>query len=57
MKANTSMAVYKNTNKKIAWKIPATGVLPPALMLVAVRAIAPVAGIPPNKPEATLATP
>ena len=49
--------MYKNTNKKIAWKIPATGVLPPALILVAVRAIAPVAGIPPKIPEAIFATP
>src|SRR5690554_1201577 len=37
--------------------MPATGVLPPALILVAVRAIAPVAGRPPNKEEAILATP
>src|SRR5579872_789848 len=37
--------------------IPATGVRPPFLMLVAVRAIAPVAGIPPNIDEQILATP
>jgi hypothetical protein len=37
--------------------MPAIGVRAPDLMLVAVRAIAPVAGIPPNKGEAMLATP
>ena len=33
------------------------GVRPPFSILAAVRAIAPVAGRPPNRPEATLATP
>ena len=37
--------------------MPATGVLPPLLMLVIVRAIAPVAGIPPKKGTTTFATP
>ena len=37
--------------------IPATGVLPPFLILVAVLAIAPVAGIPPNNGAITLAAP
>src|SRR6185312_773189 len=37
--------------------LPATGVRPPFLILVAVRAIAPVAGMPPNKEEQILATP
>jgi len=37
--------------------IPATGVRPPFLMLAAVLAIAPVAGIPPNKAEAILPAP
>ena len=37
--------------------IPAIGVRPPLLMLVIVRAMAPVAGIPPNIGEARLATP
>src|SRR5436309_716746 len=37
--------------------IPATGVCAPARMLVAVRAIAPVAGNPPNIGEKILATP
>lgn len=33
------------------------GVFPPDLILVAVRAIAPVAGSPPKNPDAILATP
>ena len=37
--------------------MPATGVRPPDLMLAAVRAIAPVAGRPPNRPDARLAMP
>ncbi len=37
--------------------MPATGVRPPFLTLVAVRAMAPVAGMPPNSGEAMLATP
>src|SRR3990172_7541887 len=41
----------------IAWIIPATGVLPPVLILVAVLAIAPVAGIPPKKIEPIFAIP
>ena len=40
-----------------AWTIPETGVRAPDLMLVAVRAIAPVAGIPPTNGTARLATP
>ena len=40
-----------------ACTIPAIGVRPPLLMLVIVRAMAPVAGIPPNIGEARLATP
>ena len=40
-----------------AWIIPAIGVLPPLLMLVMVRAIAPVAGIPPKIGVTTLAIP
>ena len=40
-----------------AWTIPATGVRPPLLMLVIVRAIAPVAGIPPNSGVTRLAAP
>ena len=37
--------------------MPATGVRPPDLMLAAVRAIAPVAGMPPNSAEPTLPMP
>ena len=37
--------------------MPATGVRPPFLTLVAVRAIAPVAGMPPKRPDAMLAMP
>ena len=37
--------------------IPATGVRPPLLILVIVRAIAPVAGMPPKKGTTTFATP
>ncbi len=37
--------------------MPATGVRPPFLTLVAVRAMAPVAGIPPKSPDAMFATP
>src|SRR5829696_4779802 len=40
-----------------AWVIPATGVRPPLRMFVAVRAMAPVAGIPPNSGATTLAAP
>src|SRR5881398_1669263 len=40
-----------------ACTIPATGVRPPFFTLVAVRAIAPVAGIPPNSGDAMFATP
>jgi hypothetical protein len=41
----------------IAWIIPATGVRAPDRTLVAVRAIAPVAGNPPKSGEAILAMP
>src|SRR5207244_2516456 len=41
----------------MAWVIPATGVRPPFFTFVAVRAIAPVAGIPPNSGDAIFATP
>ena len=40
-----------------AWTIPATGVRAPLLMLVAVRAIAPVAGMPPKSGDAMFAIP
>ena len=40
-----------------AWMIPAIGVLPPLLIFVMVRAMAPVAGIPPNRGAMILAAP
>ncbi|MND00965.1 hypothetical protein D3C83_197650 [compost metagenome] len=40
-----------------AWIIPATGVRPPLRTFVAVRAIAPVAGMPPKKGVIRLAVP
>ena len=45
------------TKRTIAWTIPATGVLPPFLILVAVLAIAPVAGSPPKSADAIFAIP
>jgi hypothetical protein len=44
-------------NKVAEWMIPATGDCAPERMLVAVRAIAPVAGSPPKSGEAIFATP
>ena len=41
----------------IEWTIPATGVRTPFLMFAAVRAMAPVAGIPPNNAEAMFPAP
>ena len=40
-----------------AWTMPAMGVRPPAFTLAAVRAMAPVAGMPPNITEPMLPTP
>ena len=45
------------SNSVTEWVMPATGVRPPFLTFVAVRAIAPVAGIPPNSGDAMFATP
>ncbi|MNC96164.1 hypothetical protein D3C83_134580 [compost metagenome] len=45
------------TRRKPACSIPATGERAPERILVAVRAIAPVAGNPPKAADATLATP
>ena len=47
----------KINNKVIECTIPAIGVLPPFLTFAAVRAIAPVAGIPPMRAEPILAAP
>ena len=51
------MAVPLMSNNVIACTIPAIGVRPPFLMLVAVRAMAPVAGMPPNSGVTMLAMP
>src|SRR2546427_8531167 len=56
MPANVAMGIspaHRPKNKAMSnsvteWVMPATGVRPPFLTFVAVRAIAPVAGIPPN---------
>ena len=50
-------AATRITSRTTACTIPATGVRPPTRTLVAVRAIAPVAGIPPNSGDARLAMP
>ena len=47
----------KISSKTPAWIIPATGVRPPLLILVMVRAMAPVAGIPPKIGATILAMP
>ena len=49
--------IFIINNNVIACTIPAIGVLPPFLTLAAVLAIAPVAGIPPNKADAIFPTP
>ena len=53
----SGMRKRKMSSNTTAWMIPAIGVRPPLLMLVIVRAMAPVAGIPPKRGEARLATP
>ena len=63
--ARQAMGIYcasgmrnrKMSNSTTAWTMPATGVRPPLLILVIVRAMAPVAGIPPKRGEAILASP
>ncbi len=45
------------SSRTMAWMMPATGVCAPFLMFVAVRAMAPVAGMPPKSGEAMFATP
>ena len=51
------MRKRKMSSSTTAWMMPATGVRPPLLMLVIVRAMAPVAGMPPKSGEARFATP
>ena len=46
-----------NSSRKTAWSMPATGPRAPARTLVAVRAMVPVAQMPPNSAEPILATP
>ena len=57
MKLASGAATSSTTSSVRACTIPATGVAAPERMLVAVRAIAPVAGSPPNSGEAMLAMP
>ena len=45
------------TRRVTLWTIPAIGVRPPFLTFAAVLAIAPVAGIPPKRPENIFPTP
>ena len=51
------MRKSKINNKTSACVIPAIGVRPPFLTLAAVRAIAPVAGMPPNQADIIFPTP
>jgi hypothetical protein len=55
--AASGAANSRITSSVTAWHMPATGVRPPERTLVAVRAIAPVAGSPPKSGEAMLAIP
>ncbi len=57
MRATSRPAKRRTQTRTKAWTTPATGVRPPLLMLVAVRAMAPVTGMPPKSGETTLATP
>ncbi len=50
-------AASSTISSVMAWTTPATGVFPPLLTLVIVRAMAPVAGMPPSMADATLAAP
>ena len=51
------MSSTSTSSRTTAWTMPATGERPPFLMLAAVRAMAPVAGMPPKRAEAALPTP
>src|ERR1051325_325311 len=57
MAAARGAATSRTTRSVSAWTMPATGVRAPDRMLVAVRAIAPVAGRPPTNGETRFATP
>ena len=60
--ANTGIGIFAasgasssmHSSTKSAWIMPATGVRPPDLTLAAVRAMAPVAGMPPKQIDAML---
>lgn len=51
------MSSASTASSTTAWTMPAMGVRPPLLMFAAVRAMAPVAGMPPNGAEAMLPVP
>ena len=53
----SGMRKRKMSSSTAAWMMPATGVRPPLLMFVIVRAMAPVAGMPPKMGLARLAMP
>ena len=57
MKRASGAATSRTASSVSAWIMPATGVRAPDRMLVAVRAIAPVAGRPPNSGDTMFATP
>ena len=57
MRSASPPAASTITSRVSAWTIPAIGVRPPFFTLVAVRAMAPVAGMPPKSGETTLAKP
>ena len=57
MKRASGAATSRTASSVSAWIMPATGVRAPERMFVAVRAIAPVAGKPPNSGETMLAMP
>ena len=57
MRATIGEANTMTPSSTTAWNTTASRVRPPVRALTAVRAIAPVAGRPPNRPEATLASP
>ena len=57
MRAAYGISTTKISSKVTECTIPAMGVLPPFLILAAVLAMAPVAGIPPNSADAMLPAP
>jgi hypothetical protein len=57
MNRASGAATSSTASSVSAWTMPDTGVCAPDRMFVAVRAIAPVAGRPPNNGDATLAIP